>query len=114
MKQVPSNLICDTYYAFFIIYIVVFGISILNTGYTTLYLKGVSPVLKMGIIMLNIILSVVAVTLVMFMYLMCDRALIAPQMAAAAADKDSEGFRNRNLMRGDLSIGPGASGGWYN
>lgn len=93
MKKIPSNLICDTYYAFFIIYIVIFGAALLNTGYTTLYLKGVSPVLKMVIIMLNMIVSVVAVTLVMFMYLMCDRALLAPQMAAAA--KGSEEFRNR-------------------
>jgi len=93
MKQVPSNLICDTYYAFFVIYAVVFGISILNTGYTTFYLKGVSPVLKMGIVMLNIIVSLVAVTLVMFMYLMCDRALIAPQMAATK--QESEEFGNR-------------------
>jgi hypothetical protein len=93
MKKVPSNLICDTYYAFFVIYVIVFSISILNTGYTTFYLKGVSPVLKMGIVMLNIIVSLVAVTLVMFMYLMCDRALIAPQMAATK--QESEEFSNR-------------------
>jgi hypothetical protein len=85
MKKVPSNLICDTYYAFFVIYAVIFGIALLNTAYTAFYLKGVSPVQKVVMLVLNATVSVVAVTLVMFMYLMCDRALIAPQMAAAAA-----------------------------
>jgi hypothetical protein len=44
-------------------------------------------------LVLNATVSVVAVTLVMFMYLMCDRALIAPQMAAAAkGDKPARDF----------------------
>ena len=88
MKNVPSNLICDTYYAFFIIYAIIFSLALLNTAYTSFYLKGVSPVQKFVMLALNGLVSVVAVTLVMFMYLMCDRALIAPQMAAAAAQEE--------------------------
>ena len=98
MKQVPSNLICDTYYAFFVIYAVIFGIALLNTAYTAFYLKGVGPVQKIIMLVLNATVSVVAVTLVMFMYLMCDRALIAPQMAAAAAasaQQQAEDFSGR-------------------
>lgn len=88
MKKVPSNLICDTYYAFFIIYAVIFSLALLNTAYTAFYLKGVSPIQKFVMLMANGLVSAVAVTLVMFMYLMCDRALIAPQMAASAAQEE--------------------------
>jgi hypothetical protein len=89
MKNVPSNLICDTYYAFFIIYVIIFGLTLVSMAYTYFYLKGMSPVQKIGMLALNGLVSVVAVTLVMFMYLMCDRALIAPQMAAAAAAENN-------------------------
>jgi len=85
MKKVPSSLICDTYFAFFIIYAIIFGLALVSTAYTYFYLKGMSPGMKIIMLVLNGLVSAVAVTLVMFMYLMCDRALIAPQMAAVAA-----------------------------
>ena len=89
MKNVPSNLICDTYYAFFIIYAIIFSLALVSTAYTYFYLKGMSPGQKIVMLILNGLVSAVAVTLVMFMYLMCDRALIAPQMAAAAAAENN-------------------------
>lgn len=79
-KQIPSSLICDTYYAFFIVYAVIFVIAFLNAGYTAFFLKGVNPVLKIVLLLANGVVSAVVITLMLFMYLMCDRALIGPQM----------------------------------
>ena len=78
-KQIPSSVICDTYYVFFIVYSVIFIAVILNTGFTLFAVKGLNPGLKIVLFLMNGFFAVLAVTMMLFMYLMCDRALIAPQ-----------------------------------
>jgi membrane glycosyltransferase len=93
-KQIQSTTICNTYYAFFVIYTVLFGVGVLNSAYTMFFLKGMPPLVKMSLVLLNILFSALAVTLVLFMYLMCDRALLAPGM-----NKKGEGFNtNMNIL----------------
>jgi len=77
-KQIPSSTICETYYVFFIIYAVIFVISFVNMAYTMLYVKGVNPALKIALLGINGLFSGLAITLVLFQYLICDRALLKP------------------------------------
>lgn len=85
MKDIPSTTICNTYYAFFVIYAVLFGLGLLSSAYMYFGLKGLNPALKVGLFLLNGLFSAVVVVLMMFMYIMCDRAIVAPEVAAAAA-----------------------------
>ena len=78
-KQIPSSVICDTYYVFFVLYAVIFSVVLFNAAYTLFLTKGLNPALKIVLFLMNGIMASFAVTLMLFMYLMCDRALIAPQ-----------------------------------
>ena len=78
-KQIPSSLICDTYYTFFVVYAVIFVVVLLNAGMTLFATKGLNAGLKVILFLMNGVFAAFAVTLMLFMYLMCDRALIAPQ-----------------------------------
>jgi hypothetical protein len=75
-KQIPSSMICETYYVFFIIYAVIFFISFVNMAYTMLYVKGVNPALKIALLGINGLFSGLAITLVLFQYLICSRSLL--------------------------------------
>jgi len=96
-KQIQSTTICNTYYGFFIVYTVLFGVGVLNSAYTMFFLKGMAPLVKFSLVLLNVLFSALAVTLVLFMYLMCDRALLAPGMNNQ--NKKGEGFNtNMNML----------------
>jgi len=88
-KQISSGLICDTYYSFFVVYAVIFVFALINGAITMFYMKGMNPMMKLGLFLLNGILSAVVVTLMLFMYLMCDRSLLAPRVVAPPK---AEGF----------------------
>jgi len=76
-KQIPSSTICETYYIFFIVYAVIMVISFINIAYTMMYVKGVNPALKIALLGINGLFSGLAITLMLFQYLICDRALLA-------------------------------------
>lgn len=78
-KQIPSSLICDTYYTFFVVYAVIFVVVLLNAGFTLFATKGLNAGLKIVLFLMNGLVAAVTVTLMLFMYLMCDRALLAPK-----------------------------------
>ena len=94
-KQIPNGLICDTYYAFFIVYAVIFVFALINGAITMFYMKGLNPMVKLGLFLLNGILSAIVVTMMLFMYLMCDRSLLAPRVVAPPK---AEGFYSASRL----------------
>jgi hypothetical protein len=79
-KSISNNTVCNFFYIFFIVYAVLVAIIVVSGIGTLLFVKmptgqqiavGVAYFIAMG----------VAVTELLFMYLMCDRTLIATQMA---------------------------------
>lgn len=75
-KQIPSETICNFFYAFFVIYAVFFGLAVLGLGMTLFSMK------KMGAVALPLAIQAflvtgLAATMMLFYYLICDRALLA-------------------------------------
>ncbi len=78
MKQISSETVCNFFYIFFIVYAVLFGISLIATIGTLFNMK------KMGAAGIFMALQAVIITaipgvMMMFYYIICDRALLAQQ-----------------------------------
>ncbi len=74
-KSIPSKVVCDFFFAFFIIYAILFGLAILGLIGITFNMK------KMGAMGLPLALQAVITagiggTLMLFYYLICDRAIL--------------------------------------
>ena len=73
-KAIPSEYICNTYYALFIFYAIIAVLAILaSIGLFTMMKTSVGVL--MGI--QGILTALIGGTLALFMYLMCDRALLS-------------------------------------
>jgi hypothetical protein len=82
-KQIPSSTICNFFYAFFIIYAIIFALSVIGLFGTIGYMK------KMGVAGLalgfqGLLMSLIGGTMMLFYYLICDRALVASSKSASA------------------------------
>jgi hypothetical protein len=87
-RQIPSSTICNFFYAFFVIYAVLFVLSILATvGVFGLTKKLGSAGIALGI--QGLIMTAIGGTMMLFYYLICDRALLA-----RAAVEMKENFAN--------------------
>jgi len=81
MKQIPSSAICNFFYFFFVVYAIIFTLSIISVIATALTAKLSTP-LMMALLANGIITSLIGGTMMLFYYLICDRALLAkPQKA---------------------------------
>ena len=80
MKNIPSESVCTFFYAFFIIYAILFALSILVFFGIVGYAKKLGAAgIGMGIQAL--IATGITGTSALFVYLICDRALLANKPA---------------------------------
>ena len=77
MAAIPNTFICNFYYAFFIIYAIILGLTVLSFVGILFLAKGNKVIqITSGIQML--ITVALAGTAVLFNYLICSRALLRP------------------------------------
>lgn len=84
MRSISSETVCTFYYVVFIIYCIIAALSILGTVgvlMTTKFPKAIG--ISIGV--QGVFVGVIAGTMALFAYLLCDRALLAPK-------KKEEGF----------------------
>ena len=84
-KAIQSETICNFFYAFFILYAVILALSILTVFGLFSYGKNMGN-FGMIIGVQGILTSLIAGTMMLFYYLICDRALLAGK----AAEKPKE------------------------
>jgi hypothetical protein len=77
-KSISNSTVCNFFYVFFVVYAVLLGFIILSGIATLLFVKmptgqQIAAGVGYGIAM------AIAITELLFMYLMCDRTLIASQ-----------------------------------
>ncbi len=78
MKQIPSESVCNFFYAFFIIYAILFVVSVLATVGVFGFMKKIGPA-AIGMGIQGMITTALAGTMFLFYYLICDRALLKPK-----------------------------------
>ena len=76
MKKIPSTAICNFFYFFFVVYAIIFTLSIITVIGTALSAKVTTPLL-MSLLANGILTSLIGGTMMLFYYLICDRALLA-------------------------------------
>ena len=75
MKNIPSPLICNFFYVFYVIYAIMFVLSLLFTIGVFTYSKKLGGAgIAIGI--QSLIMTGLGGTAVLFYYLICDRALL--------------------------------------
>jgi hypothetical protein len=75
-RQIPSSTICNFFYAFFVIYAVLFVLSVAATiGAFGITKKLGAAGVAIGI--QGLIMTAIGGTMMLFYYLICDRALLA-------------------------------------
>jgi len=75
-KQIPSSTICNFFYAFFVIYLILFILSLAVTLGIFGYSKKLGAAgFAMGI--QGLLMTGIGGTMMLFYYLICDRALLA-------------------------------------
>jgi hypothetical protein len=76
MKQIPSSTICNFFYFFFVVYAIIFALSIISVIGTAMSAKANTPLL-MSLLANSILTSLIGGTMMLFYYLICDRALLS-------------------------------------
>jgi hypothetical protein len=76
MKQIPSSTICNFFYFFFVVYAIIFTLSIISVIGTAMSAKANTPLL-MSLLANSILTSLIGGTMMLFYYLICDRALLS-------------------------------------
>jgi hypothetical protein len=85
MDKIPNYAICNFFYAFYVVYAVIFALSVLHIVYIFVVVKKFD--LSNGIMLgSGFFTMALALVLTLFHYLVCDRALIHKSV------KDVEGF----------------------
>lgn len=76
MKQISSKSVCDFFYVFFIVYAVLFAFSVVAAIATLFNMKKLGAA---GFFMAiqGIIITAIPGIMMMFYYIICDRALLA-------------------------------------
>lgn len=74
-KNISSATVCNFFYVFFVVYAVIFVVSVLMTvGIMTSKLRGALGIALGG---QAIVITLIGGTMMLFYYLICDRALLA-------------------------------------
>ena len=75
MESIPSSSICNFFYAFFVVYAIIFVLSIIMTITIIVHMRMKGPVgLALGT--QAIITTLLGGVMMLFQYLICDRALL--------------------------------------
>lgn len=82
MKKIPSSAICNFFYFFFVVYAVIFVLSLVTVIGTALSVKVTTPMM-FPLLANGILTSVIGGTMMLFYYLICDRALLAKPTPAS-------------------------------
>lgn len=88
-KQIPSSTICTTYWVFFVVYAVLAVLAALGTV-GILFSAKLPKGLAVSVGFQGLLAAVISAVLALFMYLICDRALLARK--EAFEEKKKEGF----------------------
>jgi len=75
-KKISSNVICNTYYVFFVIYAVIAVLSIVGTV-GILFAAKLPKGLAISVGFQGLIGGSISAVLALFLYLLCDRSLLA-------------------------------------
>lgn len=75
MASIPNSLICNFYYAFFVVYAIIMGLSILSF-IGVLFLARGNKLLQITSAVQMLIAVALAGTAALFNYLICSRALL--------------------------------------
>lgn len=91
MRQIPNLMICNFFYVFFVVYAVIFALSLLFTIGVFSYSKKMG---KMGVAMgiQALLTTFLGGVIMLFYYLICDRALLAK-----AVHDVKEKFENKRM-----------------
>ena len=92
-NSISNYTVCNFFYIFFIVYAVLLGVVVVSGIATMLFVKMPSGQQIAAGVGYGIAMAIV-ITELLFMYLMCDRALIAPQVAQQQ-QQPVETFRGR-------------------
>lgn len=97
MDQIPNYAICNFFYAFYVVYAVIFAFSVLHIVYIFVVVKKFD--LSHGIMLgSGFFTMALALVLTLFHYLVCDRALIHKTV------RDVEGFGVQTKVTGTASV----------
>ena len=86
-RQIPSSAICNFFYVFFVIYAILFVLSLGATIGIFGFLKKMGPA-GYALGAQGLIMTALGGTMMLFYYLICDRALLAK------GARELEGFAN--------------------
>jgi hypothetical protein len=75
MRAIPSRTICDVYYALFILYSIV-AVAIIIGTISLMFGTSIAKGMMLPIGFQGVVSAAVLVALSLFMYIMCDRALL--------------------------------------
>ena len=75
MQQISSASVCNFFYAFFIIYAVLFLVAVVASIGTFISMKKVDG-MAIGLLVQTVITSLIAGSFMLSYYIMCDRALL--------------------------------------
>ena len=90
MKQIPSEVVCNFFYVFFVIYAVILAIAVV--GFAAAFVSVKMPKGLLVISGLQAFLTMaIGTTMMLFYYLVCDRAL---KPGSEVAKKVDEAFTN--------------------
>lgn len=76
MRSIPSTTICNFFYAFYVVYVFLFLIAVVSAVMALFNMKKFG---LMGVLLVvqGLVVSGIAGTMMLFNYLVCDRALLA-------------------------------------
>lgn len=84
MKQIPSSAICNFFYFFFVVYAVIFVLAVVTVIGTAMSMKS-TPML-VPLLANGILTSVIGGTMMLFYYLICDRALLVTKTSTPQSE----------------------------
>ena len=76
MKQIPSESICNFFYFFFVVYAVLFVLSLLTTIGVFQFTKKLG-IAGIALGLQGVIMTIIPGVFALFYYILCDRALLA-------------------------------------
>ena len=76
MKSISSKTVCDLFYALYVVYAVVVTLTIISGLYLYLFAK-LPKGMTVPLLLANIVVGCVAVLEFLFLYILCDRSIVA-------------------------------------
>ena len=94
-KSIPSKFICDVYYFFFVIYAIIAVLSLVGTV-GIVFAAKLPKALAVSVGFQGVIGGSISAVLALYMYLICDRALLSRK--EAFAEKKKEGYSSHSTQ----------------